>query len=153
MTPNSESGQFHAQQPSCHYSILELPGLLHLLLDFANFFLVDKEEVTRLLEACDLSGKRKVVDVFQHVVEPRSFISAVLEMPKVIVCVLGVFSLIMIRECVKRSTILTLVSRYDADDVWVWTHDNLGIPCWDASPFTVSNDTGDEVSPAVDVES
>ena len=124
-----------------------------MLLNFADLFLVDKEEATHLTEMCDFGSEQQVVDVFQCVVKLRSFVSAILEMPRVVVCIPRVFSLIVVRECVEGSTILILISRYDANDVWVWTHDDPGITRWNAPPFTVSNDTGDEVDPAIEIES
>ena len=60
---------------------------------------------------------------------------------------------VMVRDCVQWSPILIVVSRDDAYDVGVRAHDDLSVVSWDASPFTVSNDTGDKIDPTIEIES
>ena len=91
--------------------------------------------------------------MFQRIVQSRSLVSAVLETPEVIVRVLWSFSLIMVRECIQGSSILTLISQDNTYDMWVRAHDDPGVPHQDASPLTVGDNAGDEVGPAVEVES
>ena len=73
--------------------------------------MINKEEAGHFAKACNLGGERKVVEMFQRIVEPCMLISTVLEMPQVIMGVLRVFSLIVVRECIQGSPILTVISR------------------------------------------
>ena len=50
------------------------------------------------------------------------------------------------------STVLAAVSGYDADYMGVWPLDNPGIAHWNAPPFAVGNDAGDEIDPSIEVE-
>ena len=133
--------------------ILELPRLPHAFFNFANLFLISEEKAGSLTEACDFGSEREVVNVLQRVVKPRLLISAVLEAPEVVMCIPWSFPLIMIRDHIQGSTVLTPVSGNNTDDMRVWTHNDPGIPCWDTPSFTVSNDAGDEIDPSVEVES
>ena len=91
--------------------------------------------------------------MFQRVVELCLLVSAVLEAPEVVMCVLWSFPLIMIRDRIQGSTILTPVSGNNTDNVWVWTHNDSGVLRWDTPSFTVGIDAGDEIDPSVEVES
>ena len=71
-----------------------------MFFDIVDLFLVDEKKVGHLAETCNLGGMREVVDVFQCIVKPLFFISAILETPEVILCILWVFSLIMIRDSI-----------------------------------------------------
>ena len=123
-----------------------------MFFNLADLFLINKEEARCLTETCDLSSEREVVDVFQHVVESRSLVSAVLEVPEVIVCIPWSFSLIMVRDRIKRSSVLTPISRDNASDMWVRAHNNPGVTHWDASPLAISDYTGDKIDPVIEVE-
>ena len=138
-------------QPVCT-SVLELPCLPHALFNLVDLFLVDKEEAGCLVEMRNLGGEREVVNVFQRVVELRLFVSAVLEAPEVVMCVPWSSPLIMIRDCIQGPTVLAPVSGNNADNMWVWTHNDPSIPRWDTPSFTVSNDAGDEIGPSVEIE-
>ena len=117
-----------------------------------HLFLINEEEVGHLAEVCNLGGKREVVDVLQCIVELLSFVSAVLELPEVVLCVPWALSLIMIRENIQWSTILTPVPRDDAYDVWIGLHNDPGVTGGDASPGIVGDDAGNVVSPAMEIE-
>ena len=73
-------------------------------------------------------------------------------MPEVIMCVLWSFSLIVIRECIQGAAILTLISGDNANYMWVRAHNDPGVVCGDASPFTVSDYAQDKVGPMIEVE-
>ena len=90
--------------------------------------------------------------MFQRVVKPRSFVSAILEVPEVVVCVLWSFSLIMVRDCIQGPTILTLISGDNADNMWVQAHNDSRVARWDTPPFTIGDNAGDEVDPTIEVE-
>ena len=87
------------------------------------------------------------------VIESRSLISAILEAPEVVMCVPWLFFLTVVRDRIQRSSVLAAVSRYDAYYMRVWPHDNPGIVHWDAPPFAVGDDAGDEIDPLIKVES
>ena len=53
-----------------------------------------------LTEMVDLGGEGQVVEEFERGFELVKVVSAVLELPEVVVCIPGAFSLIMIRDCV-----------------------------------------------------
>ena len=111
------------------------------------------EEAGRLTITRDFGDEREVVDVIQCIVEPCSLVSAVLEAPKVIVCVPWSYLLTVVRDCIQRSTVLTVVSRYDADYMGIWTHDHSCVSCWNTPPLVVGNDAGDKIGPSIEVES
>ena len=81
-------------------SVLKLSCRPHMLFNFVDLLLIDKEEAGRLLETRDLGGEREVMDVLQRVVEPRPLVSTILETPEVVLGVLRSLSLIMIRHSV-----------------------------------------------------
>ena len=91
--------------------------------------------------------------MIQHVVEPRPLVSAILEAPEIVMGVPWSFLLTVVRDRIQGSAILTAVSRYDADYIGIWTHNDSGVTCWDTSPFVVGDNAGDEISPSVEVES
>ena len=124
-----------------------------MLFDLVDLFLIHKEEVGHFAKTRHLCSKREVMDMLQRVIKPRSFVSTIFEVPKVIKCVPRVFSLIMVRDCIQWSPILTVVSWNDAYNMRVGAHDDPSVASWDASPFAVSDNTGDKVDPAVEVES
>ena len=100
----------------------------------------------------DLGSEGQVVEEFKCRFESVKFISAIFESPEVVVCVPRVLSLIMIRDCIQRSSVLTAVSRDDADDMGIGTHDRSSKVCrYTPSPI-VSDDTGCIVSPAIVVK-
>ena len=68
-------------------------------------------------------------------------------------CVPRVFSLIMVRDSIEWFAILTAVSGDDAYNMRVRAHSNHSIPCGNASPSVVSDNTGEIVGPMVEVES
>ena len=84
--------------------------------------------------------------------KPVEVVSAVLELPEVIMCIPGVLSLIMVRACVQWSSILAAVSGDNADHVGVGTHDHPSEACWYAPPPVVSDDAWDVVGPSVVVK-
>ena len=133
--------------------VFELSRLPHVLLDLANLLLIHKEEVGHLAEMCDLGDEQEVMDVFQRIVEPRPFVSAILETPKVVMHVPWSFSLIMVRDRIQGSSILTPVSGYDTNDMRVWTHNNSSVVHWDTPSLTVSDDAGDEIGPSIEIKS
>ena len=90
-------------------SVSELSSLPHALFNFADLFLIYKEEARRLAKACDCSGEQEVVNVFQHVVKPHSLISTILETPEIVLCIPRSFSLIMVRECIQGSVMNDLL--------------------------------------------
>ena len=92
------------------------------------------------------------MDALQHIVELRSLVSPVLELPEVILCVPWVLSLILIRYCIQGSSILASVARDNPYDMRVWTHDDLGIACRDASPSVVGNNAGYVVGPVIEIK-
>ena len=102
---------------------------------------------------CDFSDEQEVMDMVQRIVEPYLLISAVLEAPEIIVCVLWSFLLTVVRDRIQRSTVLTAVSRYNANYMGIWTHNNSCVTCRNAPPLVVGNDAGDEVDPSIEVES
>ena len=93
------------------------------------------------------------MNTVQRVIESRSLVSAILEVPEVIMCVPWSYLLTVVRDHIQRSPILTAVSRYNADYMGIWSQDNPGISCWNAPPFAVSDNTGDEIDPSIKVES
>ena len=80
--------------------VLELTGFPHPLFDLVDLFLVNKKAARRLAEACNLSGERDIVDVFQHIVEVFPLVSTMFEVPEVVLSILQAFSLIVIGDCV-----------------------------------------------------
>ena len=131
---------------------MELPCLPHAFFDLADFFLVYVKEAGRLTVTCDLGDEREIVDMVQRIVEPGSLISAILEVPKVIVCVPWSFLLTVVRDRVQRSSVLTVVSRYNANYMGIWTHNNSCVMCWNTPSLVVGDDTGDKVDPSIEVE-
>ena len=91
--------------------------------------------------------------MFQRIIEPCSLVSAVFEVPTIVVCVPWSFSLIVIRERIQGSPILTPLSSDNTYDVSVGADDNPGVASWDTPSLTVSDDTGDKVNPTVEIES
>ena len=134
-------------------SVFELSGLPHAFFYLADLFLIYEEKVGHLAEPHNLGGEREVMNMFQHIVKLRSLVSAVLETPEVVVRILWSFSLIMVRECIQGSSILTPISQDNTYDMWARAHDDPGVTRQDASPLTVGDNAGDEVGPAVEVES
>ena len=102
--------------------------------------------------ACDLSGEGQIANVFKCGFEPIEVVSAVLEMPKVILGLLRALSLIMIRNRIQWSSILRIVSRDDAYHMRVRSHNHSSVPRWNAPPPVVSNYAGCIVDPAIEVE-
>ena len=86
-------------------------------------------------------------------VEPNLLVSAVIEMPKVVMHTPQVLSLIMVRDCIQQSSVLTAVSKSNSHHMWVRAHDDPGVLCQNAPPPIVSNNAGDKVSPTVEIES
>ena len=132
---------------------MELPCFPHAFFDLTDFFLIHVKEARRLVETRDLSDKRKVVDMVQRIVEPRFFVSAVFEVPKIILCIPWSLFLTVVRNGMQRSSVLTAVFGYDADYMGVRTHNNPGVTCWNAPPLVVGDDTGDKIGPSIEVES
>ena len=133
--------------------VFELPSLPHAFFDLADLFLINKEEARCLVELRNLGSEREVVDVLQCIVELCSLVSAVLEMPEIIVCVLWALSLIVVRDCIQGPPILIAVSWDNAYNVGVRAHDDPSVTRRDTSPFAVGNDTGDKIDPLIEVES
>ena len=67
-------------------------------------------------------------------------------------CVPWPFPQVMVRERVQWTSILTVISRDNTYDMGVRAHDDPSISCQDAPPFTVDNDTRDEIDPMVEIE-
>ena len=132
--------------------VLELSHLPHALLDLANLFLINKEEAGRLSEPCDFRNKQEIMNVLQHIVEVCLFFSTDLEPPQVIMCIPWPFPQVMVRERIQWPSILTAVPWNDSNDVGVRTHDNPSVLCWNTPSFTVCNDAGDKIDPAVEIE-
>ena len=109
--------------------------------------------VTRLAETRDLSDEREVMDMVQRVIESCPLVSAVLEVPKVIMCILWSFLLTMVRNHIQRSAVLTAVSGYDADHMGIWSHDDPGVTRWNTPSLVVGDDAGDKIDPSIEVES
>ena len=76
-----------------------------------------------LTEAVDLSSEGQVMEEFKDGFEPVEIISAMLEMPEVIMCVPRAFSLIVIRDHAQWSSILAAISGNNADNVGIRSHD------------------------------
>ena len=131
---------------------MELSHFPHALFDFTDFLLIYVEKAGRLTETRNFGDEREIVDAIQHVVEPCSLVSAILEAPKVVRCVPWSYLLTVVRDCMQGSAILTPISGYDADYMGVGTHDDSGVTCWDASSLAVSDDTGDEIDPSIKIE-
>ena len=127
--------------------------LPHSLFDFADLFLINEEEAGRLSESRDLRGEREIVDVLESVVETRSFVSAMLESPQVVMCVPWPLSSVVVRERVQWPPILATVSWNNPYDMGVRAHDDPRVTRWNAPSFTVGDNAGDEVDPAVELES
>ena len=133
--------------------IFELPSFPHAFFNLVDCFLINEEEVGCLTEMCDLGSEREVMDVFQCIVELRSLVSTIFEVPEVIVCIPWSFSLIMVRDCIQGPTVLTPISGDNAYNMWVRAHDDPGVTCRDASSLAVGDYAGDEIGPAIEVES
>ena len=101
---------------------------------------------------CNLGGERQVVDELEHGFELVKVVSAELESPEVILGVPWAFSLIVVRDCIQRSSVLRTISGNDADNMRIWPHDNPSVVSWDAPPPVVSDNAGREVNPVVEVE-
>ena len=104
------------------------------------------------MEAHDLGSEQKVVYVFQCVVEPRSLISTILEMPEVVLCVPRAFPLIMVRGHIEGASVLTPVSRDNPYDMGVRAHNDPSVLYWGPRPFAVSDDAGDIVGTTIEIE-
>ena len=104
------------------------------------------------MEARDLGGKREVMDVLQHIVKLLSLVSSVPESPEAILCIPWALSLIVIRDCIQWSTVLTPVPRDNAYDVWVGPHNNPGVMCRDAPPGVVGDDAGNIVGATIEIK-
>ena len=115
--------------------------------------MVNVEEAGRLSESRDLRGEGEVVDMFKRVVKSRSFVSAVLKPPQIVIGVPWPFPHVMVRERVQRPSVLIAVPWDNSYDMRVRTHDNPGVACWNAPPLAVGDDTGNEVGPAIELES
>ena len=63
------------------------------------------------------------MNVVQRVIELRPLVSAILEAPKVIMCVPWSFLLTVVRNPIQRSAVLTVVSGYDANHMGIWCHE------------------------------
>ena len=90
--------------------------------------------------------------MFKCQFESVKIVSAELETPKVILGVPRAFSLIMVRDCIKWSSLLRVVSRDNTDDMGVRSHNRPGVPCQNAPPPTVSDYTGDIVDPTIEIK-
>ena len=101
---------------------------------------------------CNLGGEQQVMDKFEGGFEPVEIVSTELETPEVILGVPWVLSLIMVRDCIQRSSVLGIVSGNDADNMRVWSHDDPSVASWDAPPSVVSDDAGCKISPTVEVK-
>ena len=97
----------------------------------------------------DLSSEGQVVEELERRFEPVEVISAILESPEVIVRVPRALPLIMIRDCIQRSTILAAISGNDANDMGIRTHDHPSEAHWYAPSPIVSDDAGCIVGPAI----
>ena len=97
----------------------------------------------------DLSSKGQVMKEFECRFKSVELISAIFESPEVVVCIPGALSLIMIRDCVQRSTILAAISGNDANDMGIRTHDHPSEAHWYAPSPIVSDDAGCIVGPAI----
>ena len=124
----------------------------HAVFNFAYFFLVLEEEARGFAVARNLSGEGQITDMFKCRFEPVEVVSAKLETPKVVLGVLWALSLIMIRDRIEWSSILRVVSRNDADNMRIWSHDHPIIMCWNAPPPVVGNYAGHIVDPAIEIE-
>ena len=65
--------------------VFELPRIPHSFFDFVDLFLINEEKAGRFSEPRDLRGEGEVMNVLESVVETRSFVSAMLESPQVII--------------------------------------------------------------------
>ena len=93
------------------------------------------------------------MDILERVVKARSLVSAVLEPPQVIMSVPRPLPQVVVWERVQRPSVLTAIPWNDSYDVGVRAHDNSCVARWNAPPLAVGDDTGDEVDPAVELES
>ena len=93
------------------------------------------------------------MDVFKRVVESCSFVSTMLESPQVVVGVPWPFPQVVIRERIQRSSILVAIPRDNPYDMGVRAHDDSRVACRNTPPLAIGDDAGDEVDPAIELES
>ena len=132
--------------------VFELASLPQTFFDLAHFFLVLEEEVGGFAVACNLSSERQVADMFEGGLEPVEIVSAILESPEVILCILQMISLIMVRDHIQWPPILRIISRNNTYNVRVWSHDHSHISRRDAPPPVVGNYAGYIVNPTIEIE-
>ena len=101
------------------------------------------------MKASDLGSEGHVVEEFQHRFELVEIVSTILESPEVVMCVPRTLSLIMVRDCIQRSTVLAVVPGNNTDHVGVRTHDHPSEAGRHTSPPIVSDNTGDIIGPSV----
>ena len=88
-----------------HTSVLKLASLPHAIFNFMYFFLILEEEVGGLVVARNLGSEQQVVEKLNCGFESVKVVSAIFEMPKVILGVPWVLSLIVIRDCCAGSKV------------------------------------------------
>ena len=84
--------------------------------------------------------------------EVGKVVSAELELPQIVSCVLRSLSVVMIRSGVQRTAILVIVPWDHADDVRVCSQDDPSKACRYIPAVVVGNDAGHTVGPAVVIE-
>ena len=136
--------------PTC---VFELASLPHAVFNLSYFFLVLEEEARGLAVVRTLGGEGQIPNTFECGFEPVEVVSSEFETPEVVLGVPWALSLIMIRDRIQWSSILRIISRNDANDMRVWSHDHSCIACWDAPPPVVGDYAGYVVDPAIEIES
>ena len=132
--------------------ILKLAGLPEAFFNLTYFFLVLEEEVRGFAVAHNLSGEQQVTDMVKGRLKPVEIVSAVLESPKIILCVLRSLPLIMVRDRIQWSPILRTISRDDPDDVGIWSHNYPGVPRRNTPPPVVGDNAGYIIGPAIEIK-
>ena len=138
-------------QPA-YTSVFHLTSLPHVYLEFADVLLVLGEEVRSLTKTGDLGRQGQVVDEVEGKVDTGGVVSADLELPQIVRCVLRSLSLVMIRGGVQRTSVLVIVTWDHTNDMRVCSHDNSGVTCRDIPATIVGNDAGHVVGPVVVIE-
>ena len=121
-------------------------------LELVDVFLVLGEEAQSFLETGNLSCQRQVMDEVKGEVNMGGVVSADLELPQVIRCVLRSLSLVVIRGSIQRTSILIIVAWNHTNDMGIRSHDDSGKVCRNIPAMVVGNDAGHIIGPAVVIE-
>ena len=132
--------------------VFELAGFPHVCFNLSYFFLVLEEEAGGLAVACNLGGKGQLADMFERRFEPVKVVSTKLETPEIILGVPWALPLIVVRDCIQGSSILTIVSGNNTNDMGIRPHDQPSVACWNAPPPVIGDDAVHVVDPTIEIK-